>query len=261
VALAAAAVAVEEFLVAKLVFFSLLLNILFVGHAQAFTLGSSTNSDMRGWSSSTVTFKINNTNCPPQFDMDTIFDDAARVWNNVPNSKLHLARSGGTSGTSKSNPPTIWCSTTFGTDSGANANFVAGVGSFNLTSGVISSGHVILNVQSGANANISNLDSESLKVLLAHEIGHVLGFGHSEYGEALMYYSLSQSRLTLHQDDMDAVAYLYPRNEFDTDQPMGCGTVSNIKPQGPTRMIWTLFALLLPLLAWLIARKKVKTIK
>jgi hypothetical protein len=46
--------------------------------------------------------------------------------------------------------------------------------------------------------------------VIAHEIGHALGLGHSEVSEALMYYQIVPKRSTLGQDDIDGITFLYP---------------------------------------------------
>jgi hypothetical protein len=54
-------------------------------------------------------------------------------------------------------------------------------------------------------------DSRGIIALLAHEIGHAIGIGHSQDSAALMYeYNISK-RYALAQDDIDAVTYLYPK--------------------------------------------------
>jgi hypothetical protein len=46
--------------------------------------------------------------------------------------------------------------------------------------------------------------------VIAHEIGHAIGLGHSQKQEALMYYKVVDQRTSLGQDDIDGVTYLYP---------------------------------------------------
>jgi hypothetical protein len=111
----------------------------------------------------------------------------------------------------------------------------------------INYGYIVLNVQEGAAANISNIDSERVKAIIAHEIGHVLGLGHSEDTAALMYYDVTAKKeLSLAQDDVDGFTYLYPRDELQGDDLLGgCGVLGG----GQTAMhLWVaLIAMLLPL--------------
>lgn len=239
---------------------SILLFTFMFNSAHGFTLGSSTNSSMEGWSNPEVSFAINTANCPSNVDLNGVVDDAIKIWNNVPNSKLKLSRGGTTTGTAQANPPVIRCSTSFATDSGGmDPSFVAGVGTFSLSGNAISQGLIVLNAQVGTGAYIGNMNSMSLKVILAHEMGHVLGLGHSDQSSALMYYApATKSDFTLNQDDMDGIAYLYPRNETGSDKMMGCGTVaggSNFPPGAGRTPVVVLF-MLLPLFAWAILRRR-----
>ncbi len=56
--------------------------------------------------------------------------------------------------------------------------------------------------------------------IIAHELGHAIGLGHSPVQDSLMYYATVQSRTNLGRDDIDGISYLYPKR-----QPMSCGTI------------------------------------
>lgn len=75
-------------------------------------------------------------------------------------------------------------------------------------SGSTIKGSVIL-INDSASSTFSNLSRDEVINVLAHEIGHALGIGHSEKDEALMYYSNSDKISKLSQDDIDALVYLY----------------------------------------------------
>lgn len=57
--------------------------------------------------------------------------------------------------------------------------------------------------------------------VLAHEIGHAIGLGHSQLSQNLMYFQSISTRRGLGFDDVDGITYLYP-----VEQPFGgCGTI------------------------------------
>jgi hypothetical protein len=85
-----------------------------------------------------------------------------------------------------------------------------------------------LNGDSTKNTYFNNLSVTFRAIVLAHEMGHVMGIGHSEKNYALMYFDIStKENLNLSQDDVDALTWLNPRSDF-SDGIMGCGTIKNI---------------------------------
>lgn len=66
---------------------------------------------------------------------------------------------------------------------------------------------ILINDFAATFGNLSRADKISV---LAHEIGHAIGLGHSEESSALMYYRTVNLRSNLGQDDVDGVSYLYP---------------------------------------------------
>jgi hypothetical protein len=65
--------------------------------------------------------------------------------------------------------------------------------------------------------------------IIAHELGHAFGLGHSPVEDSLMYYATVSKRVTLGSDDISGISYLYPKQ-----QPIsGCGTV-DFDGKGPT---------------------------
>lgn len=222
--------------------------ILMNSNSFAFTLNSSTSSNFKGWNNPNIKFQLNLTNCPTNVDVSGIINDALAIWNNVAPSRVNVSVVGNTTSVTYSDPITIICDVNYGSESPGAADGSPGAASIQPSTGdSITSGIMYLNASSGR-ANISNLDRNLVAVTLAHEIGHLLGLGHSQDLNALMYYNASlKTHLGLAQDDIDGITYLYPRNEFDKDKMMGgCGAISNPKnPKNPSNYNLLILVLIL----------------
>ena len=72
-------------------------------------------------------------------------------------------------------------------------------------------------------ANQMVLKSRDEKIaIIAHELGHAIGLGHSPIQDSLMYYSTVNVRKSLGSDDIDGISYLYPK-----EQPISCGSITD----------------------------------
>lgn len=218
--------------------------------AHAFTLNSPNNPNLEGWRNSNIELLVNLANCPSGIDVVGLISEAADVWNHAPTSRVKVSYGGTTTSTAWSSPTTVYCETNFQAVVGADQNAVPGAAAVDGSTGEITRGVLYLNVSAGQ-ANIANFDSKLLKIILAHEIGHILGLGHSESSSALMYYDASSKQeLNLSQDDIDGISYLYPSDELSGDDFAGCARIQNSRPMPPSQTGATLLLLLLPLIAW-----------
>lgn len=229
-----------------------ILVVLFSLSSEAFTLSDNYKN---GWRTRQLKFNFNLTNCPSA--VLSAFADAADLWNSVSTSSLKIKKNSLSATTTPAalvagtatDSPVIVCDNAFGATTGADQDAVAGVGFSAIASGTyINYGGLILNTSAGA-ASVSSMSKTTLAVVLAHEIGHVLGFGHSEDAAALMYFSVGYKKhLRLSQDDWDALTYLYPRDELKTDDLFGCGSIGNAGTTPPVQIILSLMLFAMPAL-------------
>jgi PKD repeat protein len=88
-----------------------------------------------------------------------------------------------------------------------------------------------LTIQDGVSA--SNMSSNRLAEIIAHEFGHTLGFGHSESSGALMYAYVTGLGPSLRADDQTAARWLYPNGT----QTGGGGGGTTTVPAAPTNLV------------------------
>jgi len=78
----------------------------------------------------------------------------------------------------------------------------------------------VIFINNTINSSFKNLSRSDKIGVIAHEIGHAIGLGHTNQKNALMYYRVTNQRNSLGEDDIRGVSYLYPV-KFD-----GCGLIS-----------------------------------
>lgn len=224
----------KTFFWAILLFFS-------TGNSFAFTLS---NSAAAAFSGDEIKVDVASHTCTNigmsnQQLLDAAKDAANLFWNTVPTSRLRI-KQGGLRSVSALFQTDVICVT--GTDctptpalvvdSGILISCNTNAGNFssggvlsvtvpNNISGRVISGALIL-INDRADNQFQNKSYSEQVSIIAHEMGHAIGLGHSKVDDSLMYYQSISTRTDLGWDDIDGVSYLYP-----TEQPIkGCGTIS-----------------------------------
>ncbi len=182
--------------------------------------------------------------------LDYAITGSEKLWNSVPTANINIKK-GGVLNTNDSlyltgrlcdssesecsssvRVPTykdivIACNSS--TDNFPNSQYLA-ISAPNDVSGKEIKGSIIL-INDTEDTIVDGLSKAEMISLMAHEIGHAIGLGHSDKDEALMYYKNSENRDRLSQDDIDGVTYLYP-NRLD-----GCtsilGTIDDTNDETP----------------------------
>lgn len=220
-----------------------------------------------GWSSPQVEVQYDFSLCnASERDLMEALDSAVEVWNGVEGSSLKLSRARDPLATSPEEfssrqakrTPVVFCDPSFESRQSLNAHSIPAATRTGSKEGHLVYTGVILNAETRSHANIGELNGEKLAIVLAHELGHAIGLGHSEDPSALMYFSLEgRSGRGLSEDDQEGVRFLYARNEL-VGGPFGCASVS---PSGGKGFAWlSLFAFfgVFAGRAWLFKQKSIR---
>jgi hypothetical protein len=223
----------------------------------AFTL---VRANLKGWAARPLTISYNPANCPS--DMAELVEKAAAIWNSVLDSSLRIE----INANSSCSPSTIWsgnCSDAFALACDTNFSGTTSVSAMGVATVTmdgdrkIDRGMVLYNVEGGG--GLLQASAHFRLVVVTHEIGHALGLGHSDDSEAIMRSGGNTGgHARLSPDDQQGVRYLYPGNELDQNQLLGCGRVSAFfnKPPPPPPPPWTGLLMLLPLALMVYLRRR-----
>lgn len=228
--------------------------------AHAYRLNSE-DGRLRGWKDEVLRVNLNLADCPAELDMRKLVGEAMAVWNSVPDIRVKLElgsdsttkASAARSGEAKDSPVII-CDRDFRANTNMDGNTVPGVGGIavELSSNRIVYGYILLNVLDGATASLEGLDENRVRIVLAHELGHVLGLGHSDDPRALMFPNITRLlRAELSSDDVAGVMALYgPESQVEEGGGIACAQVAPIGPSagsgsggGPALASFVLFLL------------------
>ncbi len=142
----------------------------------------------------------------------------------------------------------------FPQDSAYNSNILAAT-TMNNISGRSIVGAVVLMNTAQAGVALAGKSATEIIAVVAHELGHAVGLGHSEQTQSLMYEQSVGIRTALTPDDALGITYLYPV-KFD-----GCGLFGTIKridedsePTNPTGFSLGIMSLGFLLMMLLISR-------
>ncbi len=185
------------------------------------------------WQHRDIQLVVDRTQCPKGLDVDGILADASVVWNTAPGNpirlvhsirnleKMEMAASKSSANEVYSQTTTVACESEFESVTGANPDHVPAA-AHALVSGVqILSAQLLLNVSKGR-AHISVYEPTTLRVVVAHELGHVLGLQHSREPNSLMYFNATGKRgLKLAQVDVDELKARYPAKLLTSSGELG----------------------------------------
>ena len=261
----------------KLMILASLFLLFMLNPAWSFTLN---NTVAASWPDNDVPVNVaahtcNNLGVSNQDLLEMVDEAVKNYWNKAPNSRLRL-RKGSLVSVGAAFQTEAGCSSNNGsctpnpnlivsegiliscnTDAGAT-NFSSGVMAVTIPNNIqgrnIIGALILLNDKIDNSFHSKSHDEQT--AILAHEIGHGIGLGHSPVEDSLMYYASIPTRRSLGWDDLDGLAYLYP-----TGQPFsGCGSIKidGHDDQGPNDPGTFLGTLLVGLGLALAIRKRLK---
>jgi hypothetical protein len=106
----------------------------------------------------------------------------------------------------------------------------------------------VLILNAHANSGLPGKSDEDLESIIAHEIGHAFGLGHSEFKHNLMYFSISgKFQKWLGMDDIVGLNYLYPHDSeigaLGISLLGNCGAVASAPGEKKPTMFSFLFSI------------------
>jgi hypothetical protein len=250
--------------------------------AQAYTFNNNFESAFKN---KNVSVSIDDqTNCDNAeitiYDLEDMIPLAVdKFWNRVPTSKLRLKFGGFSKTTTNINDGLLCAPTDTTCIENADADVIAPVmdiiiacnsnplnfGGSNVLAVTIPnhfSGKNIVGAVILINNNstiFSTLNRADQIGVIAHEIGHAIGLGHTSDTSALMYYKTVDQRSALGSDDIRGVSYLYPMQIDGFGLLGGCATIqANDGNPGAKSPFWQMGASLAVMILLVELRKLLK---
>lgn len=247
------------------------IQVFFTISSYGFTLNPNTG---RGFKSNDITIKIANSDCSgagfSTSKLKSMTENAvSHYWNDVPSSAVNLKVSGIDSNIDIDGMDHVMAINSVV----PNNQVVAGcnddaddfdnplvLGSALMTcDGSDCKAVLILNAN---NSRLQDFSSSEIEAVIAHEIGHAIGLGHSESQHNLMYFSVGgKNQKWLGLDDIDGINYLYPHDSELLGIFGNCGTIQSVNDQSPFSFAKSLFFGIFLMLFLSIAYRKLFPIK
>ena len=191
-------------------------------------------------------------------DLLSLISEAVdRFWNDVPTSRLRLKAGGEVEVSANfetgklceqvifgdvcdgpaSDIPKVSDNIVVACNSNSEYAGILGIALPNNIDGEIIKGSAVL-IYSGTNSGFGSKSRDEQISIIAHELGHAIGLGHSPADAALMYYQSMANRMYLSRDDIKGVTYLYPKEE-KLGGVVGCGSLALLDKIDPPSGPWT----------------------